>query len=238
MTNEDRAREWLRERNIDNRRSVASLTALLDAAQASSTRLARFEAFGEALDVIAAGNADAAVYSEVRELRNAAKPTPAPAARTAADERACITKWLRTLDPDGVYPLNCADMIDKGWHAGEHPQQADGWTSCDGKVHAPKPAHATAAPPPKESPWTMSHGHLVDEVIERRKVVTEHDANGFFSRIIAEQDATITALRAVAEAAEAYVGLVDGPDDFISLAEEQALIDLRTALAALKGGER
>ncbi len=50
----------------------------------------------------------------------------------AGQERAAVVAWLRTLNPDGVYPLNCADMIAKGWHNGEHPQQAHGWTAADG----------------------------------------------------------------------------------------------------------
>lgn len=44
----------------------------------------------------------------------------------SSGERAAVVAWLRTLDPSGgVYPLNVADMVEKGWHVGQHPQQIE-----------------------------------------------------------------------------------------------------------------
>ena len=53
-------------------------------------------------------------------------------------------------------------------------------------------------------------------------------------RRVAMAEAEVARLRAVAVAAKSFVVALDGPDDFVSLDEEQALIDLRAALAALR----
>jgi len=63
------------------------------------------------------------VVEVLRLMHRADLNRPEAPPRTGAEERKAIVAWLRTLDPHGVYPLNCADMIEKGWHVGEHPQQ-------------------------------------------------------------------------------------------------------------------